>query len=91
MNATNMIIITVALVLQCLTFYKYLDKLSEINELEQSAEYWRNSAKEWADRYSKLDKRKKKTSQQTFTINCDVDQVVKKVMQEMKERFECLD
>lgn len=86
-----MIIITVALILQCLTFYKYLDKLSEINDLERSAEYWRNSAREWADRYSKLDKLKKKVSQQTITINCDVDRVVKKVMKEMKERLECLD
>lgn len=91
MNVTNAITIIGALIIWCITFYKWCEKDSELKKSENDVHYWRRMASYYSGQLEKEKANKKKSNQISYTINCDVDQVVKKVMKEMKERLECLD
>lgn len=80
MNVTNMIIITIALILQGYTFYKLCEKYSQVKEEESSANYWRRTARWYSDRLEEEKAKKKKAKQIQYTITCDTEAVVKEVV-----------
>ena len=91
MNVTSAIIILVATVLQCITFYYLCKKDSEVKEEESSANYWRKMARWYSDRLEEEKAKQNKSKQIQYTITCDTEAVVKEVVKRMKEKLACLD